>query len=85
MNVYLVWDLIKVPGMNTGIESPKDLNIQVLDDSVCTVFRSLLEGATILWEQVTGSSVVPDHRVTLVFSTLNFSTQAMTSLQEQAK
>ena len=34
---------VKVLGMNIGIESPKDLNSKVLDDSVCTVLSSLLE------------------------------------------
>lgn len=74
LNMYLVWDDTKVLGMNIGIENLKDLNIQVLNDSVSTVLRSLLEeAATILWEQVTCSSMVPGHKVTLLFSTLNFS------------
>lgn len=43
--MYLAWGLIKILGVNMGVESPKDLHIQVLDDSVCTAWRSLLEGA----------------------------------------
>lgn len=34
---------IKVLGINRGIENLKNPNIQVLNDSVCTVLRSLLE------------------------------------------
>lgn len=67
--------------MNIGTENPNNLNIQVLDDLVCTILRSFLEGATILWKQVTCSSVVPSHKVTII--TVNFSTQVVTSLQEQ--
>lgn len=66
MNMYLAWGLIKILGVNMGVESPKDLHIHVLDDSVCTPWRSLLEGATILWEHVTCSSVVPEPKVTLI-------------------
>lgn len=53
-----------------GIENPNNLNSQVLDGSVCTVLRSLSEGANIFWEQVTCSSVVPGHKVTI--NSLNF-------------
>lgn len=52
---------------------------------ILTVGRFLLEGTTVLWEQVTCPSVVSDPKVTPLFSTLNSSTQARTSLQEQSK
>lgn len=44
-----------------------------------------MEGTTVLWEQVTCPHVVSDPKVTPLFSTLNSSTQARTSLQEQSK
>lgn len=64
-----MWNLITVLVMSIGNENPMDLNIQVLGDSVCTVLRPLLvQGrATILWEQVICSSVVPGHKVTLIW------------------
>jgi len=54
--------------MNIGIENPMAFNIQVLDNSVYTVLRSLLVegGATILWEQVTCSGVIPGHKAILL-------------------
>ena len=44
-----------------------------------------MEGTSYLWEQLTCLSVVSDPKVTPLFSTLNSSTQARTSLQEQSK
>lgn len=38
--MYPVEGLSEVVGMNIGIENPNNLNIQVLDDSVCTILRS---------------------------------------------
>lgn len=41
--------------------------------TVCVALSSLLGEAILLWEQVTWSNVIPDHKVILLFSTLYFS------------
>lgn len=75
--------VLSVLGMNTGIEGPKDLTSQVLDDSNS-------------WEVSLGRDHCPLGTGDMpqcgirpysdsVFSTLNYSTQARTSLQEQSK
>lgn len=75
--------------MAIGIGNSVDLNIQVLESGGLQyegLLAPLIEGGAIsLWEQVGCTSMVPGHKVTMLFSVSDLPTDVVPSPQEQPK